>query len=328
MTAGMHEIIAGEDGEGKRIDAYLAARFPSLSRARIQKAIARGDVRLNAVTPKKNAVLTADDRIALRMEAMGEDENGGMPMPQNIEIEFLYEDDHVVAVNKPSGMVVHPAAGARDGTLVNALLYHLSSLSNGGSSERPGIIHRLDKDTSGVLLVAKSDEAHRAFARLFAQRQIEKTYIGICIGSRPIEHGVIEAAVGRSRRFRSRQSVRADGKAAVTEYWLIAFRSGMSLLKLRPHTGRTHQIRLHCRHAGFRIIGDTTYGSDREDVLRLEPLERPFAYKVLKCFTRHALHARRIAFEHPFSGKAVSIEAPFPKDFTDAVALFGCCRGL
>jgi 23S rRNA pseudouridine1911/1915/1917 synthase len=173
-----------------------------------------------------------------------------------------------------------------------------------------------------VLLVAKTDEAHNALASLFAAREIEKGYVGLCIGARPLQHGSIEAAVGRSRRFGKRQGVRRDGKEASTEYWLAAYRCGISLLRFRPHTGRTHQIRLHCRHAGFPIIGDTTYGRDREEVLRLEPLDRPFAHKVLKCFARQALHARRVVFTHPFTHETITIEAPFPDDFRSALSLF------
>jgi 23S rRNA pseudouridine1911/1915/1917 synthase len=316
-------LTAGPEAAGMRIDMYIAHQRPGISRSRLQKAITAGSVLLNGSATSKKTILKPGDRIELAPMASGSDEVH-RPEPQNIDLEILYEDEYLVAINKTAGIVVHPGNGVKDGTLVNALLYHQMRLSGGSAVDRPGIIHRLDKETSGVLLAAKTDASHSAFANLFEQRRIEKTYVGICMGVRPADSSTIDAALGRSRKWRTKQAVRTDGRSAQTDYHLIMHNCGMSVVKLCPHTGRTHQIRLHCRYAGFPIIGDSTYGSDREEVLKLQPMERPFAYSILKCFSRHALHARRIVFEHPFSHAPVCIEAPFPGDFTDALAIFGC----
>jgi 23S rRNA pseudouridine1911/1915/1917 synthase len=315
-------FIAAESDGGLRIDVFCARRRPLASRSKVQKAIAQGCVSLNGRPAKKNEHVKKGDVVEVRADGSAEGPDGG-PRAQNIAISVLYEDEHVLAIDKPAGMVVHPGSGVRDNTLVNALLYHVPRLSAAAPPDRPGIIHRLDKDTSGVLLVAKTEVAHHAFARLFALRQIRKTYAAVCIGARPAGHGVVEAALGRSRRDRTKQSVRGDGKAARTEYRLIAHQSGLSLLLLFPHTGRTHQIRLHCRHAGFPVVGDKAYGAGSGGVLALEPLHRPFAHRVLKCFNRQALHACSISFVHPMSGKETRIEAPLPEDFTRVLPLFG-----
>jgi 23S rRNA pseudouridine1911/1915/1917 synthase len=238
-------------------------------------------------------------------------------------LDVLYEDDEIIAVNKPAGLVVHPGSGNRTGTLVNALLYHTAELAGGFSRDRPGIVHRLDKDTSGVLLAARTDQAHAELARQFAEREVAKVYYGFCVGLQPPASGLIEAAIGRSRRDPSRFSVRGGGKASATEYECIAWHSGIAFVRFQPRTGRTHQIRVHASHAGFPVLADNVYGGGRDAVMKLEPLERPFAHSVLKCFTRHALHAFSISVHHPRTGKQLAFTAPFPQDFVQAAALFG-----
>ncbi|MBD3393668.1 MAG: RluA family pseudouridine synthase [Chitinivibrionales bacterium] len=315
-------VTATCEEAGERLDRVLLRHVPSVSRAKLQKAIAEGLVEHNDAAARKNAVVREGDRITINLAGL-ERIRGTELAAQDMPLSILYEDPHIVAVNKEAGMVVHPGSGNRDGTLVNALLYHVAQLSSGTDTGRPGIVHRLDKETSGVMLVAKTDEAHAAFARLFSSREIAKTYVGVCIGALPRAHGVIDAPLGRSRHDPIRQSVRTEGRDARTEYWCMAHRCGVSLLRFRPHTGRTHQIRLHARHAGFPVIGDHLYGGGRKDILRLEPLDRPFAHSVAKCFRRHALHARTVEFAHPFTGENARIEAPFPADFAAAIPLFG-----
>ncbi len=316
-------LVAGERDAGVRLDLFVAAHLSGVSRSKVQKGIDDGSVAVNEKPARKNALLKKGDRVAVDEQALRRHAGGGDAVAQDIAVEVVYEDEHVAAVNKPAGMVVHPGSGNREGTLVNALLYHMPHLSRGSASDRPGIVHRLDKDTSGVLLVAKTDESHDAFARLFSTRKIEKTYIGVCIGIQPARHGRIQASVGRSRWDPKKQSVREGGKPSMTEYWLVAHRCGTSLVRFRPHTGRTHQIRLHCSHAGFPLVCDTAYGTGSREVLRLAPLDRPFAHRIVKCFSRHALHARRLRFVHPFTGAEVTVEAPFPHDFVEAIGLFG-----
>jgi 23S rRNA pseudouridine1911/1915/1917 synthase len=243
--------------------------------------------------------------------------------PQDIALEILYEDEHFVVIDKPAGLVVHPGSGNRDGTVANALLFHIDSLSSGTEEDRPGIVHRLDKQTSGVLIAAKQDAAHAALAALFSERKVQKEYLGICIGARPKDSGSIDAPIGRGRNDPLRFSVRPNGRQARTDYRLCAHRGGISCIAIHPLTGRTHQIRVHCAWAGFPIVEDPQYGGDKKRVILLPPLDRPFAYKVFGCFDRHALHARRLSFVHPFTGKEVCFEAPLPEDFRSAVSLFG-----
>jgi 23S rRNA pseudouridine1911/1915/1917 synthase len=219
--------------------------------------------------------------------------------------------------------VVHPGNGNPDNTLVNALLFHVPALSKGFEVERPGIVHRLDKDTSGVLLVAKTDTAHAALAKMFYERSMEKNYVGLCVGMRPQEHAIIDKPLGRNTREPLKRAVHTEGKNALTEYWLLHHHSGMSLVQFRLHTGRTHQIRVHCCSVGFPILCDELYGGGKDRINTLAVLERPFAHKLYKCFNRQALHAHRISFTHPFTKEAMSIVAPYPEDFKAAFKVLG-----
>jgi 23S rRNA pseudouridine1911/1915/1917 synthase len=243
--------------------------------------------------------------------------------PQNIPLDILYEDEYLVAVNKPSGLVVHPGNGVRDGTLVNALLHKIGTLSEGSGSERPGIVHRLDKETSGVMIAAKTNNAHAAMAAAFANRSVEKHYVGFCFGEPSESHGRIDLALERSRRDPLKRTSSKNGKPSLTEYWLLRYRAGVSAIYFKLHTGRTHQIRVHCSSKGFPILADSLYGGGRERLMRVAPLDRPFAAKVFKSFSRQALHARYLSFIHPFTGLRVHIEAPFPEDFHSAMIHFG-----
>jgi 23S rRNA pseudouridine1911/1915/1917 synthase len=314
-----HCITVAPEHTGDRLDRFLTAHCEGISRSSIQKAIARGEISVNGRTVQKHTVLRDGDRIELpSMEQL--DPHEQTLHAQDIDLEFLFEDEYYIAIDKPPGLVVHPGHGNREGTVVNALLSYGRSLSDVSGSMRPGIVHRLDKNTSGVLIIAKTNFAHRLMAGLFAERQIEKTYLGFCIGAHPETNGVIDAPLGRSRRDPIKRAVRTDGKAAVTEYELVAYRNGISLLRFSLHTGRTHQVRVHCSHIGIPIVGDTVYGNQKRSINTLSPLDRPFAHRILKCFTRHALHAQRLSFMHPVTGRAITIESPLPGDFTKAHA--------
>jgi 23S rRNA pseudouridine1911/1915/1917 synthase len=314
-------ILVEAENAGQRLDVLLAGRFAAFSRTKIQKAIADGAVLLNNAVPAKKTAVQAGDIVLFDKEKLA-DRPSIRLVPQDIPLSVLYEDEYCLVVNKPAGMVVHPGNGNRDGTLVHALLYHAQSLSHGSEPDRPGIVHRLDKDTSGVILVAKNDEAHRRFAELFSLRLIHKQYIGMCCGARPQEHGMIGSRLGRSRRDPIKRSVLEDGKEAATEFRLIAYQCGISVVQFCPKTGRTHQIRVHASSSGFPVVCDPLYGGGRDAPSHLAVLERPFAYSVYKCFNRHALHAFRLEFAHPFLNRKMVCTAPMPQDFVQALSLF------
>jgi 23S rRNA pseudouridine1911/1915/1917 synthase len=306
----------------ERLDLFLAGRFPEISRSKLQKAIGEGAILLNGIVPAKKTLVSGGDIVLFDKQRPGSHPSDHL-VAQDIPLSIIYEDEYCIAVNKPAGMVVHPGNGNREGTLVNALLYHAAgSLSHGSGPDRPGIVHRLDKGTSGVILVAKNDEAHRSLSELFSRRQIHKYYMGICCGAMPQEYGTIGSRLGRSRRDPIKRSVREDGKEAVTEYRLLAHHCGISVVRFSPQTGRTHQIRVHASVSGFPVVCDSLYGGGRDAIGRLAVLFRPFAYNVYKCFNRQALHAHTVEFIHPFSKKKMSITAPFPQDFTQAMSLF------
>jgi 23S rRNA pseudouridine1911/1915/1917 synthase len=311
------EFIVPSGNGGERLDVFLAKCLGDISRSRLQILIENGLALLNGESVKKNARLRAGDRVSVLQTEIGENPSAH-PEAQEIPLEIVFEDDYMLAVNKPAGMVVHPGHGNRDTTMVNALLYHSESRSGGSAFDRPGIVHRLDKDTSGLILVAKTDAMHAQLSRMFLERTIEKTYIGICAGRRPADHDCIDLPLGRNRREPTKRSVQSDGKNALTEYWLLAHRSGVSILKLRLHTGRMHQIRVHCESRGFPVLCDPVYGGGRSRIERLAVLDRPFAYKVYKCFSRHALHARSVSFVHPVLKEKMTLVAPLPQDFKDA----------
>jgi 23S rRNA pseudouridine1911/1915/1917 synthase len=316
------EFVVPSGNVGERLDVFLASQLSGLSRSKIQQIIENGFVLLDGQTAGKKIRLKANSRIVINDD--GADGATHAPVvAQDIPIEILYEDDYLLAVNKPAGLVVHPGNGNRDGTLVNALMHHVSTLSHGSETDRPGIVHRLDKDTSGVILAAKTDAVHRDLSLTFAERRIDKTYIGISAGMRPADHDIIDAPLGRNRREPIKRSIQENGKNAVTEYWLLAHCRGISVLKFRLHTGRMHQIRVHCTSRNFPILCDPVYGGGRERIEMQPPLDRPFAFKVYKCFSRHALHARHITFEHPVLKKNLTITAPYPNDFCEAFRVMG-----
>lgn len=313
-------IIIQEQDAGVRLDQLLVKLTPGVSRSHIQRNIAAGIILLNNQVVSKKKVVSAGDVITVQSLSLLT--SASHVEAQDIPLVILYEDEHLLAVNKPAGMVVHPGNGTPDGTLVNALLYRCQALSDGFNAERPGIVHRLDKDTSGVLLVAKTNSVHVLLATAFAERTIQKEYIGLCIGRPHEECGTIAFPLGRNQQVPIKRSFSATGKDARTDYQLITHHHGISIIALRPLTGRTHQIRAHCTTAGFPIVADELYDGGRERLLRINPPERPFAFAVHKCFSRHALHAMKITFNHPANNKMMTIVAPLPEDFKTALTHF------
>ena len=225
--------------------------------------------------------------------------------PEPIPLEILFEDDDLVVINKPAGMTVHPGAGHREHTLVNALLHHCPTLSGIGGKERPGIVHRLDKETSGCLVAAKNDVAHRHLSKQFAERTVDKIYLALVAGKLRKQTGVIEEKIGRHPVHRKRMSVSSPrGRAARTEYRVLRSNEQASLLECRLHSGRTHQVRVHLHHLGHPVLGDKIYGP-----------------RFAKNFQRQMLHAWKLGFRHPRTGEWKNLEAPLPEDFKEAIAV-------
>ncbi len=298
-----------------RLDMFLSHTLTDISRSRIQKAIKEGIVLINDSIGKKSSLLRQGDVVVIT------DEKLIIPaaeeveiVPQEMDLDIIFEDEHILVVNKPAGVVVHPGNGNPDGTILNGAFHYLRNAENS-----PRLIHRLDKDTSGVLMIAKSPVVHDKMSRLFARREVYKGYLGFCIGRYPDRTGRIDAPLGRSKIDPIKRTVRPDGRESQTDYAVLRYRSGISAIAFRLHTGRTHQIRVHSAYSGFSIVEDKYYRGDKRKVKLLEPMERPFAYKVFACFHRQALHSRYISFVHPFTNVKIEITAPLPTDFEKAV---------
>jgi 23S rRNA pseudouridine1911/1915/1917 synthase len=292
---------------GERLDKFLHAKFPMVSRATIQRLIDERAVRVNSQPVKPAHHPHAGDVIQVDWPEAKSSE----AQPEEIPLEILYEDDDLLVINKPPGMVVHPSAGHASHTLVNALLHHCQGqLSGIGGVARPGIVHRLDMETSGCLVVAKNDTTHLALSTQFATRSLDKVYLAIVCGQLPQESGQICAAIARHPSHRKRMAVAAGGRKAKTSYCVLERLRAATLVEARPHTGRTHQIRVHFQHIGYPLAGDPVYG--RRQTKQLAELTGYSA-------PRHLLHAHKLTFTHPRSGQTVSLTAPLPRDFLDAL---------
>ncbi len=312
------EVRADDAAAGRRLDAVLAAALGGLSRTRIQAlvkqgAVTDGDGRIVASSSMRVA---AGQRFTVEVPAPAP----ARPAPQKIPLEIAFEDDHLIVIDKPAGLVVHPGPGSPDGTLVNALLAHCgSSLSGIGGVARPGIVHRIDKDTSGLLVAAKTDAAHAGLAAQFAEHSIERRYTALAWGEpRPLT-GRIDAAIGRDPAHRTKMAVRRDGGRAARTYYAVTDRYGglLSLIDCRLATGRTHQIRVHLAHRGHPLVGDYLYGGRRH--LPQPWRDTPQAAAV-ESFRRQALHAARLGFVHPVTGEALAFGAALPQDIAVLVS--------
>ena len=316
MSPASIRLEVPDDAGGVRLDAFLAARHPGRSRSTWRRFIEDGRVAVDGrpaakpgLTLKPGMAIVATIPETPPHRLAGED----------IPIEIVFEDDDLAVVMKPAGLVVHPGHGARSGTLVHALLGRGVTLAAAGGTERPGIVHRLDKDTSGLLLIAKTDAAHRGLQAMFARRTIEKTYLALVWGRPRPAAGRIEDAIGRSRRDPTKMTVRAPhSRAATTIYRTLEALPGATLLEIDLVTGRTHQIRVHFAARHHPVIGDTRYGGAPWKRLR-DPLLRA----VFGSFGRLALHATRLTFTHPVTGAPMSFSAPLPDD---VAALAAACR--
>jgi 23S rRNA pseudouridine1911/1915/1917 synthase len=293
-------VVPKEDAK-LRLDRVLAKQLPEYSRSRLQQLIRGGFVRLNGAITRPSQPVRSGDEIELTEPPLEKIEN----QPEPIPLDVLFEDNDLIVINKPAGRVVHPGAGHQQHTLVNALLSHCTTLSGIGGKERPGIVHRLDKETSGCLVVAKNDATHRGLSKQFAERTIEKIYLALVAGKLRSQAGAIEEKIRRHPVHRQRMTVTSlRGRAAKTEYRVLRSGDQASLIECRLHSGRTHQIRVHLHHIGHPVLGDKVY-----------------AARLAKGFPRQMLHAWKIGFRHPQTGEWTNFEAPLPDDFATALKM-------
>ena len=305
MTAARRIVVTVEARhEGERLDRFVATLTDVGTRSQAKQLVDAGRVAVDGAPRKASFVLRAGMRVTAELPAAVET----AVVPEALPLVVLYEDATLLAIDKPPGMVVHPAAGSRSGTVVNALLHRLGPLEGVGAVDRPGLVHRLDKDTSGVLLVARTIGALEALARQFRARTVEKRYTALVHGSVRGEHGAIDRPIGRDPHDRKRMSVRARrARAAVTRFTVRERLPGATLLDVAPETGRTHQIRVHLASIGHPIVGDSVYGGRRRRAAGE-------AGEVLAACPRQALHAARLVVTHPRDGRRVMLEAPLPAD--------------
>ncbi|MEA3328670.1 MAG: RluA family pseudouridine synthase [Candidatus Omnitrophota bacterium] len=294
-----YNFVVGTHESGQRLDRYLTGHFSRLiSRSYIQKLITDGQIRVDNKNAKSHYRLKSGEQIAVVIPSPSKPE----AEPEDIPLNIVYEDEHLIVINKPAGMVVHPAAGNFSGTLVNALVHHCSDLSGVGGELKPGIVHRLDKDTSGLMVAAKTDTVHRALAKQFKDRTINKRYLVIVKGQMAFKEGVIDEPIGRNPRQRKKMEVvQAGGKQAVTNYKVIKKFEGFTLLEVILKTGRTHQIRVHMAYLSHPVLGDSHYG-------RQSPL-----------INRQAIHAAGLGFYHPVTGKYLEFNSDLPEDMKKLV---------
>lgn len=300
-------IIVGKDGQGKRIDLFVAEHLRGISRSQVQRYIREGHILLNAASTKGGAKVKEGDLIRGQIPAPGPAEI----LPEDLPITFLYEDDYIAVVDKPPGMVVHPAGRVTSGTLVNALLYHCRDLQGVGGVVRPGIVHRLDKGTSGVMVVAKNDLAHETLVRQFKAREVKKLYLALCYGRVKGEEGMMASPVGRHPHDRKRFSLRTRAPREAVTYWRVKERfADITYLQVAPKTGRTHQIRVHMSALGHPVVGDPLYAKST----RLNQIGDAQLREAIRALGRQALHAHLIAFRHPATGSTVEFTSPLPED--------------
>ncbi len=293
MNIEKDNIRITEEEAGERIDKILTQRYEKCSRSYFQHLIKDKQVLINGKAIKKQSKMRCNDEVEIHFTLPPEISLSA----ENIPLDILYEDEHIIAVNKAVGMVVHPAAGNWSGTFVNALLYHCRNLPD-HDNLRPGIVHRLDKDTSGLILAAKTNDAHKALVEQFSQRNIEKQYIAICVGNPGTRF--IQGSIARNKIHRKMMCVSEHGKEAFTKCTSIAHSDSISYVKLHPKTGRTHQLRVHLKHVGTPILGDQTYGNPQVNTRHNA--------------VRQLLHAHSLSFKHPITNEALKIEAPIPAD--------------
>jgi 23S rRNA pseudouridine1911/1915/1917 synthase len=300
-------IVVPQTLPRERLDVFLRSCFPTVSRGTVQRLIAEGEIRINGQPVKATHHPRAGERIDIRWP----EAKSSLAKPEEMAISVLFEDADLLVLNKPPGLVVHPAAGHPEHTLVNALLYHCHrQLSGIGGVARPGIVHRLDKDTSGCMVVAKNDPTHLGLAAQFARRETEKLYLALVCGVIPAPGGEIRAGIARHPNHRKRMAVSGGGREAWTTFRVLERFAGATLIEAQLHTGRTHQVRVHFHHIGYPLVGDEMYGK-RPNV----SVAQQSGYTA----PRQMLHSASLTFVHPTSGEKMTFEAPLPDDFREAL---------
>ncbi|MCE5322235.1 RluA family pseudouridine synthase [bacterium] len=314
-----------EESNNPRLDVYLAERIEGVSRSYIQKLINDGNVLVNGSTHRANYKVMPGDSISVNIPP-------AEPMQvaaEDIPLDIVYEDDQIMVINKPRGMTVHPAPGSKHGTLVNAILAHSDDLSGIGGVERPGIVHRLDKDTTGLLVVAKTDSAHQSLQHQIQKRTVERRYMALVWGETKFNDAVVDAPIGRHPTDRQKMSVIKDtnrytAREAITHLKVIGRYKGFTLLEAKLDTGRTHQIRVHCSFIGHPVVGDPTYGGSKRAIpSSYGKLEQSELSKLIEALHGQALHAYSLSFDHPSSGKRLSFGAPIPGEMQSLVDWLG-----
>jgi 23S rRNA pseudouridine1911/1915/1917 synthase len=303
-------FTVSESDAGTRLDAYLAAHINGWSRARLQRLIEAGDVLVNGKPGKASYKVSANDEIEAELTPPPESSF----TPENIPLQIVFEDDHIIVINKPPGLVVHPAAGVHSGTLANGLAFHFQQLSN-ASSIRPGIVHRLDKDTSGLLIAAKTQADHENLADQFRAREVFKSYIALVYGVVKQQSGSIEQPIARDPHNRTRMAIVAGGRGALSLFKIRRSYDAFTLLDVELKTGRTHQIRVHLSWLKHPVVGDDVYGSGRENNVQDVQLRAR-----IRKLNRHFLHAEQLRFRHPQTGEQMRFVAPLPNELTQFLA--------
>ncbi len=311
------ELVVPDDVSGERLDRWLASLDePDLTRSQWKKVLDAGDVTCKGEpVPARYSVKSGD----VLMVTLPVTEPIDI-IPEDVPHRVVYSDDDLIVVDKPAGVVTHPAIGNRTGTLVHGLLHRFGALAESGDPTRPGLVHRLDKETTGLLVVARSARALRPLQRAMAAREITRIYRALVWGHISDDEGEIDLPIGRSRRDPTRMAVRSDGRPSVTRYVLHERFRFCDLLNVSLLTGRTHQIRVHCAHLNHAVVGDPDYGGRESQLRGVFGPDRPLARDILKLLTRQALHAAELRFHHPFSGEALAFESPLPSDFAAVLA--------
>jgi len=318
------EIVVAPDEADARLDWYLAQKFPTYSRTNLRKAINAAAVRIDGQRVKAAHRVRIGETISVILPELP----AAGPAPESIPLDVLYEDESLAVINKPPGMVVHPGKGHWSGTLTAALQFHFEQLSSAGGATRPGIVHRLDRDTSGVILVAKDDHAHFALAQQFADRTVHKQYLAVVVGQPRLDRDLIDQPIGMHPHHREKMAIRRDDPAsrtAQTFYQVQERFDGFAIVVAKPQTGRTHQIRVHLASIGCPVLCDRLYGSRAR--LTRGDLTHDANDETL-ILDRQALHAQRLTFEHPTSGKAMEFEAPLTEDIVRTIETLRALRSM
>jgi 23S rRNA pseudouridine1911/1915/1917 synthase len=304
-----HRLRVTEEASGARLDRFLPAALPGHSRTRWRQVIDAGEALVDGRPAAASLRLRAGQLVEVREPAL----EPSTLEPEALALHVVHEDDELLVVDKPAGLVVHPGAGRRGGTLANALVHRFKGLPTAGGAERPGIVHRLDKDTSGLILVARTERAHRALSRALAERRVERRYWGMVWGD-PGEAGRVDAPIGRDPRVRVKMAVVPGGRTAGTAFRRLKAYGFASELELALQTGRTHQIRVHLAHLRHPVVGDATYGGVEPRASGVPLILRPALTAASRRLGRQALHAARLRFQHPLGGDMLEFESPLPPD--------------